>query len=54
MAAGQNTVILTTNWTGTFSMAGGPAIVIPGGVIPRVSAPFVLDIHEAHGVLVTN
>jgi PKD domain-containing protein len=54
LAAGQNTVTLTTNWTGTFSMAGGPAIVIPGGAIPRVSAPLVLDIHEAHGVLVTN
>jgi hypothetical protein len=54
LVAAQNTVTLTTNWTGTFSMAGGPAIVIPGGAIPRVSAPFVLDIHEAHGVLVTN
>jgi PKD domain-containing protein len=54
LTSGQNTVTLTTNWTGTFSMAGGPAIVIPGGAIPRVSPPFVLDIHEAHGVLVTN
>jgi hypothetical protein len=54
VAAGQDTINLTTNWTGTFSMAGGPPIVIPGGVIPRVSTPFVLDIHEAHGVLVTS
>jgi hypothetical protein len=53
-AAGQNTVNLTTNWAGTYSMAGGPPIVIPGGAIPRVSTPFVLDIHEAHGVLVTS
>jgi len=48
------TVALTTNWTGTYAMAGGPAATIPGGPIPRVSAPFALDIHEAHGVLVTN
>lgn len=54
LAAGQNTVSLPTNWTGTFSMAGGPPIVIPGGAIPRASAPFVLDIHEARGVLVTS
>jgi hypothetical protein len=54
LAAGDDTIVLTTNWTGTFSMAGGPPIVIPGGAIPRVSAPFVLEIHEAHGVLVTN
>ena len=54
LRSGHATVALTTNWTGTFSMAGGPAAVIPGGPIPRVSAPFVLDIHEAHGVLVTN
>jgi hypothetical protein len=54
LAAGRNTVNLTTNWTGTYSMAGGPPIVIPGGAIPRVSTPFVLDIHEAHGVLVTS
>lgn len=51
--AGPYTVILTTNWTGTFSMAGGPAAVIPGGAIPRVSNPLVIDIHEAHSVLVT-
>jgi hypothetical protein len=54
LAAGRNTVNLTTNWTGTYSMAGGPPIVIPGGAIPRVSTPFLLDIHEAHGVLVTS
>ena len=53
LAAGPNTVNLTTNWTGTFSMAGGPPIVIPGGAIPRVSTPFVLDVYEARGVLVT-
>jgi hypothetical protein len=51
--AGTYTVSLTTNWTGTFSMAGGPAAVIPGGAIPRVSNPFPIDIHEAHSVLVT-
>lgn len=54
LRSGHVTVALTTNWAGTFSMAGGPAAVIPGGPIPRVSAPFALDIHEAHGVLVTN
>jgi hypothetical protein len=54
LTAGQDTVTLATNWTGTFSMADGPAIVIPGGAIPRISAPFALDIHEARGVLVTN
>ena len=53
-AGGQDTVNLTTNWTGTFSMAGGPQIVIPGGAIPRESTPFVLEIREAHGVLVTS
>jgi PKD domain len=53
LAAGQYTIQLTTNWTGTFSMAGGAAAVIPGGPIPRVSAPFVLPVHEARGVLVT-
>ena len=51
--AGTYTVTLTTNWTGTFSMAGGPAAVIPGGPIPRVSNPFAIDVHEAHSVLVT-
>jgi hypothetical protein len=51
--AGTYTVTLTTNWTGTFSMAGGPAAVIPGGAIPRVSNPFPIEIHEAHSVLVT-
>jgi hypothetical protein len=53
LAAGTYIVTLTTNWTGTFSMAGGPAGVIPGGAIPRVSPPFPLDVHEAHSVLVT-
>jgi hypothetical protein len=53
LVAGTYTVTLTTNWTGTFSMAGGPAAVIPGGAIPRVSPPFPLDVHEAHSVLVT-
>ena len=53
LVAGTYTVTLTTNWTGTFSMAGGPAAVIPGGAIPRLSAPFVLNVHEAHSVLVT-
>ena len=51
--AGAYTVTLTTNWTGTFSMAGGPAAVIPGGPIPRISIPLALDVHEAHSVLVT-
>lgn len=51
--AGTYTVTLTTNWTGTFSMAGGPAAVIPGGPIPRISIPLSLDVHEAHSVLVT-
>ena len=37
--AGTYAVTLTTNWTGTFSMAGGPAAVIPGGPIPRLSNP---------------
>ena len=50
---GSYVVTLTTNWTGTFSMAGGPAAVIPGGPIPRLSLPFPLEIHEAHSVLVT-
>ncbi len=54
LQSGHVTVALTTNWTGTYAMAGGPAATIPGGPIPRVSAPFALDIHEAHGVLVTN
>jgi hypothetical protein len=54
LAADQYTIQLTTNWTGTFSMAGGAATVIPGGPIPRVSAPFVLPVHEARGVLVTS
>jgi hypothetical protein len=54
LTAGPNTVNLTTNWTGTFSMAGGAPIVIPGGAIPRVSTPFVLDIYEARGVLVSS
>jgi hypothetical protein len=53
LVAGTYTVTLTTNWTGTFSMAGGPAAVIPGGPIPRLSPPFALEIHEAHSVLVT-
>jgi len=53
LAGGSYVVTLTTNWTGTFSMAGGPAAVIPGGPIPRVSPPFPLEIHEAHSVLVT-
>ena len=53
LAAGQYTIQLTTNWTGTFSMAGGAPAVIPGGAIPRVSAPFTLPVHEARGVLVT-
>ena len=53
LASGSYVVTLTTNWTGTFSMAGGPAAVIPGGPIPRVSLPFPLEIHEAHSVLVT-
>jgi hypothetical protein len=53
LVAGTYTVTLTTNWTGTFAMAGGPAAVIPGGAIPRVSIPLVIDIHEAHSVLVT-
>jgi hypothetical protein len=51
--AGPYTIRLTTNWTGTFSMAGGPAAAIAGGAIPRVSDPFVIDIHEARSVLVT-
>lgn len=51
--AGTYTVALTTNWTGMFSMAGGPPAVIPGGPIRRVSLPFALEIHEAHSVLVT-
>ena len=53
LVAGLYTVTLTTNWTGTFSMAGGPAAVIAGGPIPRASLPFALEIHEAHSVLVT-
>jgi hypothetical protein len=53
LVAGTSIVTLTTNWTGTFSMAGGPSAVIPGGPIPRASLPFPLEIHEAHGVLVT-
>lgn len=53
VVSGSYVVTLTTNWTGTFSMAGGPAAVIPGGAIPRVSLPFPLEIHEAHSVLVT-
>ena len=53
LAGGSYVVTLTTNWTGTFSMAGGPAAVIPGGPIPRVSPRFPLQIHEAHSVLVT-
>jgi hypothetical protein len=53
LAAGSYAVTLTTNWTGTFSMAGGPAAVIPGGAIPRVSIPFAIDVHEARSVLVT-
>ena len=53
LAAGQYTIQLTTNWTGTFSMAGGAPAVIPGGAIPRVSVPFTLPVHEARGVLVT-
>ena len=53
LGAGTYVVTLTTDWTGTFSMAGGPAAVIPGGAIPRISNPFPIDIHEAHSVLVT-
>jgi hypothetical protein len=53
LVSGSYVVTLTTNWTGTFSMAGGPAAVIPGGPIPRASPPFPLEIHEAHSVLVT-
>ncbi len=51
--SGSYVVGLTTNWTGTFSMAGGPAAVIPGGPIPRASPPFPLEVHEARSVLVT-
>ena len=53
LSAAKYTVTLTTNWTGTFSMAGGPAAVIPGGPIPRISNPFAIDVHEARSVLVT-
>jgi hypothetical protein len=53
LVSGSYVVALTTNWTGTYSMAGGPAAVIPGGPIPRASLPFPLEIHEAHSVLVT-
>ncbi len=53
LRAGTYTVTLTTNWTGTFSMAGGPAAVIPGGPIPRLSTPFAIEVHEARSVLVT-
>jgi len=53
LVSGSYVVSLTTNWTGTFSMAGGPAAVIPGGPIPRASLPFPLEVHEAHSVLVT-
>jgi hypothetical protein len=51
--ASNYVVLLTTNWTGTYSLNGNAAIVIPGGPIPRPSAPLPLAVHEAHGVLVT-
>jgi hypothetical protein len=53
LQAAKFTVQLTTNWSGTFSFGGDPATAIPGGPIPRISNPLTLDVHEAHGVLVT-
>jgi hypothetical protein len=53
LVSGSYVVTLTTNWMGTFSMAGGPAAVIPGGPIPRASRPLPVEVHEAHSVLVT-
>lgn len=52
--AGKYTVTVTTNWTGSYSINGGPPRPIPGGPIPRRSTPFLVDVHEAHAVLVND
>jgi len=52
--AGKYTVRVTTNWSGVYSIDGGPPQPISGGVVSRPSPPFVVDVHEAHAVLVDN
>jgi hypothetical protein len=50
---GSYTVRVTTDWTGTYSVNGGPSLPIPGGVVPRPTPLFTVEVAEAHAVLVS-
>jgi hypothetical protein len=48
---GQHPLLLTTSWTGRYRVDGGPWIEI-AEPIEKVSAPVVINVREARGVLV--
>jgi PKD repeat protein len=54
LSAGAYVVHVATEWTGTYSIDGGPAQAIPGAAVVRPSPPFVVNVHEARAVLVAS
>jgi hypothetical protein len=46
---GEYTVRLVTSWTATYSIDDGPVQRVPGDVVRRASAPFVVDVRDRRG-----
>lgn len=53
-ATGNRTVTATVRWSATYTVDGGPAQPVPGGLITRGATTLPLTVREARDVLVPN